>query len=139
MDKEERALVEQAARCRNAANDIGHHPKAAKRLRKMAMEYELRAAGLEDQKARLKAGRRRQTRAKSVDQPHYFCMAERPTVREESVLRPRRSRQSESLQDRLMKFAKEAREKASRLPPGPEKDDMLRRARQADTASHMDD
>jgi hypothetical protein len=54
------------------------------------------------------------------------------------VLR-RRSKQSESLQDRLMKFAKEAREKASRLPPGSEREDMLRKARQADTASHMDD
>jgi leucyl aminopeptidase len=54
------------------------------------------------------------------------------------VLR-RRSKQSESLQDRLMKFAKEAREKASRLPPGSEREDMLRKARQADTASHMND
>jgi hypothetical protein len=55
------------------------------------------------------------------------------------VLRRRRSKQSESLQDRLMKFAKDAREKASRLPPGSEREDMLRKARQADTASHMDD
>ena len=55
------------------------------------------------------------------------------------MLRRRRSKQSESLQDRLMKFAKEAREKASRLPPGSEREDMLRKARQADTASHMDD
>jgi hypothetical protein len=45
----------------------------------------------------------------------------------------------EFLQDRLMKFAKEAREKASRLPPGPEQEDMLRKARQADTASHVED
>ena len=51
----------------------------------------------------------------------------------------RRFKQSESLQDRLMKFAKEARDKASRLPPGPEQDNMLRKARQADTASHLDD
>jgi hypothetical protein len=55
------------------------------------------------------------------------------------VLRRRRSKQSESLQDRLMKFAKDAREKASRLPPGSEREDMLRKARQADTASHMND
>jgi len=68
MDKEKRALVEQAARCRNAANEIGHHPEAAKKLRKMAIEYESRAAGLEDQRTRLKASRRRQTRAKSVGQ-----------------------------------------------------------------------
>jgi hypothetical protein len=37
-----------------------------------------------------------------------------------------------------MKFAKESREKASRLPPGPGQDNMLRKARQADTASHLD-
>jgi hypothetical protein len=50
----------------------------------------------------------------------------------------RRFKQMDSLQDRLMKFAKESREKASRLPPGPGQDDMLRKARQADTASHLD-
>ena len=55
------------------------------------------------------------------------------------MLTRRRSKQSESLQDRLMKFAKEAREKASRLPPGSEREDMLRKARQADTASHVED
>ena len=51
----------------------------------------------------------------------------------------RRFKQLESLQDRLMKFAKEAREKASRLPPGPVQEDMLRKARRAETAFHMDD
>jgi hypothetical protein len=60
MDKEKRALLEQAARCRSAADDIGHHNEAATKLTRMAMEYESRAAGLEE--ARLKAelpGRRR--------------------------------------------------------------------------------
>jgi len=51
----------------------------------------------------------------------------------------RRFKQSESLQDRLMKFAREAREKASRVPPGPEQDNMLRKARQANTAFHLDE
>ena len=51
----------------------------------------------------------------------------------------RRFKQMEFLQDRLTKFAKEAREKASRLPPGPEQEDMLTKARQADTASHLDE
>ena len=51
----------------------------------------------------------------------------------------RRFKQLESLQDRLMKFAKEAREKASRLPPGSEREDILRKARRAETAFHMDD
>jgi hypothetical protein len=44
-----------------------------------------------------------------------------------------------SLRDRLASFAKDARKKASRLPPGPEKEQMLRKARQADTAAHLDD
>jgi hypothetical protein len=50
-----------------------------------------------------------------------------------------RFRQSQSLKDRLSSFAKQTREKASRLKPGPEKDDLLRRARQADTASHLEE
>jgi hypothetical protein len=46
---------------------------------------------------------------------------------------------SESLQDRLTAFAQETREKASALPPGLEQQEMLRKARQADTAVHLDD
>ncbi len=46
---------------------------------------------------------------------------------------------ADSLKDRLASFAKDAREKASRLPPGPEREQMLRKARQADTAAHLDD
>ena len=44
-----------------------------------------------------------------------------------------------SLKDRLSLFAKEAREKALQLRPGPERDAMLKKARQADTAAHLDD
>jgi hypothetical protein len=51
----------------------------------------------------------------------------------------RRFKQSTALKDRLASFAKEARESASKLPAGAEKDNMLRKARQADTASHLDD
>jgi hypothetical protein len=47
--------------------------------------------------------------------------------------------QSESIRDRLTAFAEETREKASALPPGLEQQDMLRKARQAETAAHMDD
>ncbi len=36
-------------------------------------------------------------------------------------------------------FSQDLREKALMLPPGPEKDDLLRRARQADTALHLED
>ena len=42
------------------------------------------------------------------------------------------------LKDRLTAFAEEARQKADELPPGPERDEMLKKARQADTACHLD-
>jgi hypothetical protein len=42
------------------------------------------------------------------------------------MFRRRRIQQTESLQDRLASFAKRVREKASLLPPGAEKDDLLR-------------
>ena len=46
----------------------------------------------------------------------------------------RRFKQTLSLQDRLAAFAGELREKAAATPPGPEHDDLLKRAGQADTA-----
>jgi hypothetical protein len=51
----------------------------------------------------------------------------------------RRSQQTTSLKDRRAAYAKEIREKASLLSPGPEKDELLRKARQADTAAHLED
>jgi hypothetical protein len=51
----------------------------------------------------------------------------------------RRFRQKLSLQDRLAIFAKAAREKASLLPPGAEKDELLRKANQADAAVHLNE
>ena len=54
------------------------------------------------------------------------------------MLKRRRVKQSESLQDRLASFAKEARDKAASLPDGPEREDLLKRARQAETASRID-
>jgi hypothetical protein len=50
-----------------------------------------------------------------------------------------RIKQTVSLKDRLIQFAKEAREKASQLRPGLEQDALLKKARQADTAAHLDD
>ena len=51
----------------------------------------------------------------------------------------RRFIQTIPLKDRLALFAKEIREKASQLRPGPEQRALLKKARQADTASHLDD
>ena len=55
------------------------------------------------------------------------------------MLKRHRFKQSLSLKDRLALFAKDARKRADELPPGPARDDMLRKARQADTASHVDE
>jgi hypothetical protein len=51
----------------------------------------------------------------------------------------RRFKQPQTLKIRLASFAKDARERASGLPPGPAQDDLLQKARQADTASHLDE
>jgi hypothetical protein len=53
--------------------------------------------------------------------------------------RRRRSKQPTSLKDRLASFATEVRDKASLLRPGPERDALLKKARQADTAARIDD
>jgi hypothetical protein len=62
-----------------------------------------------------------------------------PPHRSDAMLKRRRFKHSVSFHDRLAAFAKEAREKASCLPPGPEREAMLKKARQADTASQFDD
>jgi hypothetical protein len=55
------------------------------------------------------------------------------------IVKRRRYKQSEAFKDRLASFAKDARERASKLKPGIAQDDLLRKARQADTASHIDE
>jgi hypothetical protein len=51
----------------------------------------------------------------------------------------RRFKQTTSLKERLISFAREVRDKAAALQPGAEQDDLLRRARQADTVSNIDE
>jgi hypothetical protein len=51
----------------------------------------------------------------------------------------RRFKQNQSLQDRLQTFASDIRAKAEALPPGAERDDLMKKARQADTALHLQD
>ena len=53
--------------------------------------------------------------------------------------RRRRNKQTVSLHDRLAAWAIAARELAGALPAGPERDTLLRKARRADTASHLQD
>lgn len=51
----------------------------------------------------------------------------------------RRVKQTVSLKDRLAKFAHDVRAKASQLRPGAEQELLLKKARQADITSHLDD
>jgi hypothetical protein len=44
-----------------------------------------------------------------------------------------------STTERLLEAAADARKQAALLPPGPERRDLLRRAREAETAAHMND
>ena len=44
-----------------------------------------------------------------------------------------------SLDDRLELFSSRLKDEASKLPPGPERDALLKRARVADTASHINE
>jgi hypothetical protein len=48
----------------------------------------------------------------------------------------RRAKHTESLTDRLAEEAEEAKTRAETMPPGPERDALLR---QADTAMHLND
>ena len=49
----------------------------------------------------------------------------------------RRFKQKQSFKDRLASYAKTARQLAALLPSGAEKDELLRKAQQADTAAHF--
>jgi hypothetical protein len=55
------------------------------------------------------------------------------------MFKRRRFTKTSTLKDRLISFAKEARDKAAQLQSCPEKDDLLRKARQAETAAHLHD
>ncbi len=51
----------------------------------------------------------------------------------------RRVRQVTSLKDRLALWAASVRAEAAKLTPGPEREALLQRASQADTAAHIED
>jgi hypothetical protein len=51
----------------------------------------------------------------------------------------RRFKQNLSLRDRLAAWANEVRERAKKLPPGPERNAQFKRASQADVAAHLDE
>lgn len=51
----------------------------------------------------------------------------------------RRFKQQLTFQDRVVSWSREVLEVANALPPGPERDAMLKKVRQADVACHLDD
>ncbi|WLB59027.1 hypothetical protein QIH96_23155 [Bradyrhizobium japonicum] len=44
-----------------------------------------------------------------------------------------------TLQDRLSAWAKRLEDRAAKLPPGAERDVLVKKARQAEVANHLDD
>jgi len=59
--------------------------------------------------------------------------------KERAMSTRRRFKQLLSLNERLEQEAARLRAEAEKLPPGPERDEHLRKARQAETASHVDE
>ncbi|MGY4622806.1 hypothetical protein [Bradyrhizobium sp. USDA 4486] len=53
------------------------------------------------------------------------------------MLKRRRFKQTQSLEERLAEEAKRLREEAKLLPHGPAREQIIRKARQCDTGSHM--
>jgi len=51
----------------------------------------------------------------------------------------RRFKQQLTLQERLTAWSKESLDQAAKLPPGPERDSLIKKARQADVAYHLDE
>jgi len=51
----------------------------------------------------------------------------------------RRFKHTTSLKDRLASFAQGVRDRAEKLRPGIERDQLLKKARLADTAAHLDE
>jgi hypothetical protein len=49
----------------------------------------------------------------------------------------RHFKQELTLQDRIIEWAKEVRAQAAELPAGPDRDELLKKVRQAETAMHL--
>jgi hypothetical protein len=53
--------------------------------------------------------------------------------------RRRRFKPVTTLQDRIVEWAKAIRAQAAELPPGRDRDELLKKVRQAEAAMHLDD
>jgi hypothetical protein len=54
------------------------------------------------------------------------------------MLKRNRLKQAQSFKERPVSFATDLRDQAAQLPAGVEREDMLRRARRANAAAHLD-
>jgi hypothetical protein len=50
-----------------------------------------------------------------------------------------RREQDIPLRERVAAWAKETRQQADQMPPGPERDELLKKVRQAETFAHLED
>jgi hypothetical protein len=55
------------------------------------------------------------------------------------TVKRRRFKQSQSLKERLSEWSMKVRAEAEQPRPSPEKDALVKKARRADTAAHLDD
>jgi hypothetical protein len=97
------------------------------------------AANLKSQFCELNRLRDQIRKAQSVTENARLVLPPSSGGKERAMFKRRRFKQTESLQERLASFANNVREKASLLPPGADKDELLRKARQADTAAHLNE
>jgi hypothetical protein len=51
----------------------------------------------------------------------------------------RRTKHSKTFEDRLAEQAQTDRQRAQMMPPGPERDALMRKARQYETAAHLNE
>lgn len=110
--EEAKRLKDRAEECLTLAG-ISADQQACESYRRMADAYLILAGKSVSEKSRLPVSRKTKPRP--------------------------RLKQTTSLKDRLNAFAAELRDKASLLPPSGEREALLKRARLADTASHLDD
>ena len=61
-----------------------------------------------------------------------------PNGKERAMIKRRRFKQATSLAERLMENAEQLRQQLVELPPGPERDSLVKRIRQSETASHIE-
>jgi hypothetical protein len=54
------------------------------------------------------------------------------------MVKRRRFKHQVTLQDRVIAWAKEVRDQAAALPPGRDRDTLLKKVRQAETALHLE-